>query len=677
MTEIVLESPRISSTQTVIYTDRVPVNMYEYFLNGYKEADIRKLITNIQMSFELWDKACNFYKASSSLSELSGGDIAILFQDLVGNQFIYSFAKDKIYYYTPNEEPYVDIHKGMTIAQFLELARNDFNALMRTNYGKKYITEESVMLEGIKQFFGFGHAYRIFIDGRNAKNSKRYAIDKDSFAIIDALDDYKDDLIDKTEFNRIIAHPNTIVEIYENSKLGNKDALRRKAINPDALIETKVASLVDIMEAEKMTPSIEDIYRDYVKAKSFKLMIAAAKPRLDAYLKKTPLMKAAYVLKYDDFDDFLTLDQIYNLPLLAISEYSNYSYVATFSLDKYKRAYIASINNRFQKFNNSDIVDKFLSNIDYLLDMFESCDKTHTWHFYGSMKPMTESEVREKCKGLCAIRATTYPAMKDTVFSAPPPEPQAQEYLRNVHKALYEYMTGYSIDVLESDMLKYNLDVELGNTTRGIEEKREFTDDEINELMFGDLNDDDDIDEQFLRDGLLTEEQMFATMHYVALERDLGRKIGHAVRSGAEAVSKGVDRAKRAVSTVVGPIMDKTKALIDGIKKETEEDDREAVITDSSFAKLRNFFKQTCLPTAITYYALGPALAVISFIVFQARRDEGKARDKVVRELEMELKLTREKIEDARRKDDDKAKYELMRLESKIEDNIAEIKYGH
>ena len=676
MTDIVLESPRISSTQTVIYTDRVPTNMYEYFLNGYKEADIRKLISNIQMSFELWDKACNLYKASSALSELSSGDVAVLFEDLVGNQFIYSFAKDKVYYYHPNEEPYIDIHKGMTIQQFLELAREDFNALMRTNYGKKYITEESVMLEGIRQFFGHGHAYRIFIDGRNAKNSKRYAIDKDSFAIIDALDDFKDSLIDKTEFDRIITHPNTIAEIYNNSSLGSRDALRRMEVKSDALIEQKTISLVDLMKAEGMTPSIEDIYRDYVKAKSFKLMIGMARPRLEAYLKKAPLMKSAYVLKYDDFDDFLTLDQIYNLPLLAISEYSNYSYVATFSLDKFKRAYIASISNRFQKFTNSDIVDKFLANIDYLLDMFESCDRTHTWHFYGSMKPMTESEVRENCKGLCAIRATTYPAMKDTVFKAPPSEPQAQEYLKNVHKALYEYMTGYPIDVLESDMLKYDLDVEFGNI-RGIEEKKEFTDTEINNLIFGDLNDDDDIDEQFLRDGLLTEEQMFATMHYVALERDLGRKIGHTVRSGLEKVAKGVDRTKRAVQTVVGPIMDKTKALIDGIKKDTEEDDREAVITDSSFAKLRNFFKQTCLPTAITYYALGPALAVISFIVFQARRNEGKSRDRVVRELEMELKLTREKIEDARRKDDDKAKYELMRLESRIEDNIAEIKYGH
>jgi len=671
MTDLVLESPRISSTQPVIYTDRAPVNMYEYFLNGYKENDVRKLIDNLQMSFELWDKSCNLYKASSSLNELSAGDISVLFEDLLGNQFIYSHAKEKIYLYRPNEEPYVDIHKGLTIAQFLELARDDFNALMRTNYGRKYVTEESVMMEGIKQFFGFGHAYRIFIDGRKAKGSSRYAIDKDTYAIIDALDDYKDGFIDKREFSNIINHPNTIVEIYDNHKLGRRDPLRRMPVDSAALIETRTTSLADIMESEGMTPSLDEIYRDYIHAKSFKQMVKNAKPRLEAYLKKNPLIKAAYVLKYDEFDDFLTLEQMYNLPLLAISEYSNYSYVATFDLAKFKRAFMASINNRFQKFNNSDIVDKFLAHIDYLMDMFESCDSTHTWHFYGTMKPLTEEEVRNNCKGLCCIRATTYPAMKDTVFAAPPPEPESKTYLANVNKVLYEYMTGYDIDVLESDMLKYNLDVELGNTTRGVEERKELSADDIDDLIQS------HIDAQTM-DEFLTESSIEATMYYVALERDLARKVGHAVRSGVEKVSKTADRAKRAVSSAVGPVMDKTKALIDGIKKSQEEDTREEVITDSAFVKLRNFFKQTALPAAVMWYALGPALAIVGFITMKAlKTDDKKTRDAVIRELETELKLTREKIEDARRKDDDKAKYELMRLESKIEDNLAKIKFGH
>ena len=361
---------------------------------------------------------------------------------------------------------------------------------------------------------------------------------------------------------------------------------------------------------------------------------------------------------------------VYNLPLLAISEYSNYSYVATFDVAKYKRAYMASINTRFQKFNNSDIVDRFLSHIDYLLDMFESCDPTHTWHFYGTMKPLTEAEVRNDCKGLCAIKATTYPATKDTVFAAPPPEPEAKNYLHNINKVMYEYMTGYPFDVLEEDTLKYNLDVELGNTERDVSEAKDFSDAEIEEMIQS------RIDSQTM-DEFLTEESLTATMYYVAQERDLGRKIAHTVRSGAEAVAKGADRAKRAVQSVVGPVMDKTKALIDSIQKSNREDTREEIITDSDFVKLRNFFKMTALPTAIMYYALGPALAIVGFLVMRAKRDDNKrTRDAIVRELETELKLTREKIEDARRKDDDKAKYELMRLESKLEDEIANIKYG-
>jgi hypothetical protein len=670
MTDLVLESPRITSVKTSINLKEAPANMYEFFLNGYTEDNIRKLIDNLRMSFDLWDKAYNMYRTSRAIDEIRYDDVSVLFTDVLGNQFVYSYLKDKIYLYRPEVEPYIDINKGLSISQFLDLARDDFSAFMRTSYGKKYVTEEAIMLEGIKQFFGYGHAYRIFIDGRNAKNSKRYAIDKDMYALIDALDDYKDSVIDKREFSNIINHPNTIVEIYDNHKLGHRDALRRMEVDENALIERRVTSLVDIMNSEGMTPDLDTVYRDYIKCKSFKAMVKAAKPRLDAYLKKNPLIKAAYVLKYDDFDDFLTLEQIYNLPLLCISEYSNYSYVATFDLAKFKRAFMASINTRFQKFNNSDIVDKFLSHIDYLLDMFESCDSYHIWHFYGTMRPLTEEEVRNNCKGLCAIRATTYPAMKDTVFSAPPPEPQSANYLRNVHNVLYEYMTGYPFDVLESDMLKYNLDVELGNM-REVSEKKNFTDKEIDELIQSNIDED-------MMDEWLTEASLEATMYYVAMERDLGRKISHAVKGGIETVSKGVDRAKRAADTVVGPIMAKAKDVINAYQKDEEEDTREAVITDSSFVKLRNFFKQTALPTILTYYALGPAMAIVAFIAKQATKtSEDKTRDAVVRELEMELKLTREKIEDARRKDDDKAKYELMRLESNIENNIAKIKYGH
>ena len=108
-----------------------------------------------------------------------------------------------------------------------------------------------------------------------------------------------------------------------------------------------------------------------------------------------------------------------------------------------------------------------------------------------------------------------------------------------------------------------------------------------------------------------------------------------------------------------------------------EEDDREIAITDSDFAKLRRFFKETGLPTVASYFVLGPAWAVVTFMVSRAlKSDDKKTRDKVVRELEEELKLTREKIEDSRSDGNKQAKYALMRLESKLEKQIAEVKYG-
>ena len=166
-------------------------------------------------------------------------------------------------------------------------------------------------------------------------------------------------------------------------------------------------------------------------------------------------------------------------------------------------------------------------------------------------------------------------------------------------------------------------------------------------------------------------------MYYVAIERELSRSIAHNVRSGVEKVGNAASNVARNVESVVGPIMDKAKNLIDGIQKSREEDDREIAITDSDFAKLRRFFKETGLPTVTSYFVLGPAWAVVTFMVSRAlKSDDKKTRDKVVRELEEELKITREKIEDSRSDGNKQAKYALMRLESKLEKQIAEVKYG-
>ena len=56
--------------------------------------------------------------------------------------------------------------------------------------------------------------------------------------------------------------------------------------------------------------------------------------------------------------------------------------------------------------------------------------------------------------------------------------------------------------------------------------------------------------------------------------------------------------------------------------------------------------------------------------------DREDAKKQIINELELELKITREKIEDARSAGDTKARYELIRIEHKIEKELYRIRYN-
>jgi hypothetical protein len=92
--------------------------------------------------------------------------------------------------------------------------------------------------------------------------------------------------------------------------------------------------------------------------------------------------------------------------------------------------------------------------------------------------------------------------------------------------------------------------------------------------------------------------------------------------------------------------------------------------------------------------AVGMLIGIITWVIFTFKKWSdlistgkniafGKGKDlapiaqaKLVQELELELKMTREKIDDAKAAGDKKAKYELMRVENKIEMELSRIKYG-
>ena len=52
--QVVVESPRISANDRVIYKDKLPKSLYEYHVNGYTEKDIMTLVQNMRISFDNW-----------------------------------------------------------------------------------------------------------------------------------------------------------------------------------------------------------------------------------------------------------------------------------------------------------------------------------------------------------------------------------------------------------------------------------------------------------------------------------------------------------------------------------------------------------------------------------------------------------------------------------------------
>ena len=202
---------------------------------------------------------------------------------------------------------------------------------------------------------------------------------------------------------------------------------------------------------------------------------------------------------------------------------------------------------------------------------------------------------------------------------------------------------------------------------------------------------------------------------YIIYESDGETLVGHAkntVKDAASDVNSGI-------KTFGGAVVNKAREIKTSIQKsdnpiirqfikwyewavnyDNEEDKREAVITGSYFIRLRRIFGKFLL-----YYSLRPAIIaalpagtflkfLIGIVTFLGGAiDLGvneigrplftsgdpnyeKARNRVIQELELELKMTREKIEDARSAGNVKAKYELMRVENKIESEIMRIKYG-
>jgi hypothetical protein len=166
----------------------------------------------------------------------------------------------------------------------------------------------------------------------------------------------------------------------------------------------------------------------------------------------------------------------------------------------------------------------------------------------------------------------------------------------------------------------------------------------------------------------------------------------------ASTVSRGVRRFANDVKhKVANPLATRLHNMVKAITDANEEEKREMVISGSFFYKLRHLFKKFLLfwwvrPAIFAVLPFSPLTILVKIVVttamaadlvhkgYKATVGDGnlvpETRNRVIQELELELRMTREKIEDARGAGDREKKYQLMRLENKIEQEIARVKYG-
>ena len=154
------------------------------------------------------------------------------------------------------------------------------------------------------------------------------------------------------------------------------------------------------------------------------------------------------------------------------------------------------------------------------------------------------------------------------------------------------------------------------------------------------------------------------------------KEIGGKIADASAKTRRKLVAAKKSVSAIAGPIMKSIKDITDGINSSLKEDTREEVITGSAFSKLKNIFIRCVAPAAGVAIFSGGALAIVTFLGTLAAHKSitKKTRGRIMQELQMELKMVREKIEDAKSAGDNENKYKLMRLENKIETQIEDVR---
>lgn len=156
------------------------------------------------------------------------------------------------------------------------------------------------------------------------------------------------------------------------------------------------------------------------------------------------------------------------------------------------------------------------------------------------------------------------------------------------------------------------------------------------------------------------------------------RKINNKVNGKRNTVTKNLRRLDDKASDVVN-------RKLDSIINTGRDLAREKIVEGRPAVKISRFIRNGIMALAAGTGAvslLGPAAAAVIVAIGLyckknlTKKTEEREKKRILLELETNLKITREKIEDAKAENDRKKKYQLMRIEATLEKEITRIKYG-
>jgi len=168
-----------------------------------------------------------------------------------------------------------------------------------------------------------------------------------------------------------------------------------------------------------------------------------------------------------------------------------------------------------------------------------------------------------------------------------------------------------------------------------------------------------------------------------------GRKPVRKAEKGLRKINDKLNGKKNTMKKNLRRMDDKASEVadrkLDDIINYGRELKREKLIEGRPRIKIGKFIKQSILTIAGatgTAALFGPAVAaIIVAIGLMCRKNlldktEKREKERILLDLETDLKITREKIEDAKAENDRKKKYQLMRIESTLQKEITRIKYN-